>query len=281
MPEKRNNILDRARPAGTRATSGPLIGSHTGQISDPAARTRPAPLYQQVKDYIVERIRSNQWPIDSRVPSENRLVETLGVSKMTVNRALRELTTEGALIRIQGLGTFVAPPEPVSTLLEIKPIAEEIAQRGGNHSSQVRVHARETAPPDLALALALPAGAEVFHTVIVHSDDGVPIQLEDRYVNPAEAPGFLDQDFNTTTPSRYLLDVVPLTEAEHVIEAMLPDERLQKLLDIGPNEPCLVLYRRTWSHEAVVTRSRFIHPASRFRLGGRFRPSSPVQSLEA
>ncbi len=272
-----NDQANDNRPAGTRPTAGSLIDVQ-GAIS---ARKHPTPLYQQVKDYITEKIQTGQWPPESRVPSENELVDVLQVSRMTINRALRELTASGSLVRIQGVGTFVAAPKPVSTLLEIKPIAEEIAQRGGVHSCQIHLKSREAAPPDLALAMALPAGAEVFHTILVHLDNNRPIQLEDRYVNPAVAPDYLNQDFCKITPSRYLLDVAPLTEAEHVIEAVLPDERTQKLLDIGPNEPCLVLYRRTWSNDIVATRSRFIHPGSRFRLGGRFRPSSPAQAVEA
>lgn len=261
------------RPPGTRPTVGGLVGVGAGN--------RPTPLYQQLKDHILAKIESGEWPPQSRIPSEKALMEEFGVSKMTANRALRELTAEGVLVRIQGVGSFVAAPEKVSTLLEIRPITEEIAALGGVHSCELQLNARETASPDLALALALPAGAQVYHTVLVHSDSGRPIQIEDRYVNPAVAPDYIDQDFCATTPSRYLLDVVPLTEVEHVIEAVLPDSKTRELLQVGPNEPCLVLYRRTWSRDQVVTRSRFIHPASRYRLGGRFKPSGAARAVEA
>jgi GntR family histidine utilization transcriptional repressor len=127
----------------------------------------------------------------------------------------------------------------------------------------------------------LPAGARVFRVVLIHSDEAGPIQLEDRYVNPAVAPDFLEQDFSAITPSRYLLNEVPVSEAEHVIEAIMPDRDTRKLLAMGPDEPCLVLYRRTWSDNIVVTRSRFVHPASRYRMDGRFVPSSPFQSMES
>ena len=127
----------------------------------------------------------------------------------------------------------------------------------------------------------MPAGARVFHVVLIHSDEAGPIQLEDRYVNPAVAPKFLEQDFTAITPSRYLLDEIPVSEAEHVIEAIMPDMATRNLLAMGPNEPCLVLYRRTWSDNLVVTRSRFVHPASRYRMDGRFVPSSPFHAMES
>ena len=52
-------------------------------------------------------IRSGAWAPGARVPSENELVESFGISRMTANRALRELTADGFLARVPGVGTFV------------------------------------------------------------------------------------------------------------------------------------------------------------------------------
>lgn len=60
------------------------------------------PLYEKVKEYVLANIGNGQWQTDHRLPSENELVAMLGVSRMTVNRALRELTAAGILVRIQG-----------------------------------------------------------------------------------------------------------------------------------------------------------------------------------
>lgn len=272
-----NNDGNKNRPSGVK----PTVQSSVGLPLSKLVTEGPIPLYQQVKEYILEQIHSGKWPTDAKVPSENKLIKSLGVSKMTINRALRELTTEGVLQRLQGVGTFVAAPKPTATLLEIKPIAEEIVQKGGEYSCRVHAVSSEKASPDLALGMALPPGAEVFHVLIVHLADGLPVQLEDRYVNPAIAPEFLRQDFNQVTPSRYLLDEVPVSEVEHVVEAVLADEKTQKLLKIDAHEPCIVLYRRTWSDNQVVTRCRFIHPGSRYRFGGRFQPAAFHQTAEA
>jgi GntR family histidine utilization transcriptional repressor len=58
--------------------------------------------------------------------------------------------------------------------------------------------------------------------LLVHCEDGLPIQYEDRHVNPAAAPDYLGVDFALTTPTRYLLEHAPLTEASYSIEASLP-----------------------------------------------------------
>ena len=237
------------------------------------------PLYQQVKDYIEDRIKSGQWPPESRIPSENELVKSLGVSRMTVNRALRELTDAGYLVRLQGVGTYVAPRKPVSALLEIRSIADEIKQAGGQHTSTVHLLREEKASPVLAAKMELAPGSRVFHAILVHADGGVPIQLADRYVNPAVAPDFLEQDFTLVTPNEYLVGVAPATEVEHVIEAVLPDQRTQRLLAINRHEPCLVLHRKTWVGKTVATSSRFFYPGSRYRLGGRFKPASETHRI--
>ncbi len=233
---------------------------------------RPLPMYEQIKQLVLERIRSGEWRPDDQIPSENEMVEKLGISRMTVNRALRELTSEGHLIRVQGVGTFVAKAKPQAALLEIRSIADEIRQRGGVYSCNIHLLREEKASPSLAAETGLKAGAAIYHSVIVHRDGDKAIQLADRFVNPVIAPEYLKQDFTKITPSAYLLQMAPVTEAEHVVEAVLPDKTMQNMLDIEPTEPCLVLYRKTWSGEHLATRSQFTYPGSRFRLGGRFKP---------
>jgi len=247
-------------------------------IGDPkaAGQRRPSSqaLYRQVKNYVLKKIQSGEWPTDARIPSENGLVELFGVSRMTVNRALRELTNDGHLMRVQGVGTFVARPKPQATLLEIKSIDREIAQWGGRHSCRVHLLAEEKATARVGKAMDLKTGAPVFHSIIIHYDKDRPVMLSDRYVNPAIAPQYLEQDFTITNPSDYLLAVAPLQEVEHVIEAVMPDKKLIEMLGMKENEPCLLLNRRTWAFEVVATSSRLYYPGSRYRLGARFKSKS-------
>ena len=112
-----------------------------------------APLYAHVKRMILGRIHSGEWPPEHRVPSENELVAGLGVSKMTANRALRELANEGELVRIRGVGSFVAARKGHSTLFEVRNIADEIIERGHVHSASVVRLNRENAACAVADAL--------------------------------------------------------------------------------------------------------------------------------
>jgi len=228
-----------------------------------------APLYAGVKQLILDRIQSGEWPPKHRVPSENELVAELGVSKMTANRALRELASEGELVRIQGVGSFVAERKGYSALFEVRNIAEEIHERGHVHKASVVILAKETAAPDIADALDLPIGSGIFHSLIVHSENGVPVQIEDRFVNPEAAPGYLEQDFTVLTPNAYLTAEAPLSGSEHVVEAIMPQAWECKLLVILRTEPCLMIRRRTWSSKRIVSFARLVYPGNRYRLESR------------
>ncbi|MBY5324746.1 histidine utilization repressor [Rhizobium leguminosarum] len=240
-----------------------------GEMKRELAENDSTPLYAGVKQVILDRIQSGEWPPKYRVPSENELVVELGVSKMTANRALRELANEGELIRIQGVGSFVAERKGYSALFEVRNIAEEIAERGHVHEAAVVVLAQETASPEVADALELPIGAAVFHSLIVHSENGVPVQIEDRFVHPEAAPEYLVQDFSTLTPNAYLTAAAPLSGSEHVVEAAMPQAWECKLLTIMKTEPCLTIRRRTWSAKQVVSTARLVYPGHRYRLEAR------------
>jgi GntR family histidine utilization transcriptional repressor len=228
--------------------------------------------YAQVKQFLKDELSQGRWPPGTLMPSEAELVGQFGVSRMTVNRALRELQSEGLVERVQGVGTFAAALNRVSSTLTIRDLHEEITGRGHVHEAQVHVKRKERAPAALAQRLGLKPGAEVFHTLIVHLENGVPLQCEDRYVNPACAPHYLSVDFTKTTPTNYLLQVAPLWEAQYSIEASMPTEQEAALLGIARKEPCLIVVRRTTSRDVPITIARLVHPGARYHLEGRFKP---------
>ncbi|MBB4010132.1 histidine utilization repressor [Allorhizobium taibaishanense] len=248
----------------------------TSMMKKELAATDATPLYAGVKQIILDRIHSGEWPPKHRVPSENELVAELGVSKMTANRALRELANEGELIRVQGVGSFVAERKGVSALFEVRNIADEITDRGHAHEASVVVMTREAASPDVADALGLHIGEDVFHSLIVHREEGVPVQIEDRYVRPGAAPDYLAQDFSIKTPNAYLSAVAPLSGSEHTVEATMPQAWECRLLMMLKTEPCLVIRRRTWSGRDVVSLARLIYPGHRYKLENRNGTSVPL-----
>lgn len=237
------------------------------------ALSLPEPLYRQIKSHIASQIEAGRWPPGSRVPSENELVTEFGISRMTANRALRELTQAGYLNRIPGVGTFVRDPHRTS-LLELRNIAEEIAMRGNHHSARVITLKKMKVDRERASAFGVKSGSMVFYLEMVHEENEIPVQLEQRYVNPAVVPQFLQQDFRAATPTAYLLSIAPVDELEHTVRAVLPAPAERRLLKITDRIPCLELHRMSWSRGVAVTAATLTYPANRYELRSRYRTTA-------
>jgi len=233
-------------------------------------RPRAAGGYVAVKAALRERIARGGWQPGVRLPSERELVQTFGCARMTVHRALRELEEEGLIERRQGSGSYVAELHPISNLLQVRDIHDEIRERGHAHATRVCHAALERCDGAVAVAMRLRRGTPVFRVRLVHSENGVPIQLEDRHVNPALAPDLLERDFTQVTPSAVLFEHAPLTEAEQVVEAVVADAEQAALLDVAPGSALLMVSRRTVSQGEVASIARLYHPGARFRLVGSF-----------
>jgi GntR family histidine utilization transcriptional repressor len=187
---------------------------------------------------------------------------------MTARRALEELTQQGLLVRTKGSGTYVASLKAQGSMFEIRDIADEIKERGHTYEATLLALEPIDAIPPIAIALGVEIGSEVYHSVIVHNENGKPVQVEERFVNKNLVPDYIEQDFNQTSPHEYLSRVAPLTEARHTIEAISPTEQVCEWLQMYHEEPCLQLIRRTSSKHGVVCFARIIYPGSSYRLGG-------------
>lgn len=228
--------------------------------------TNEKPRYQQIKDFIYQNIRERHYKPHDRIPTEHELSDQFQVSRMTANKAIRDLVKEGLLVRYPGQGTFVTDLKVESPLLEIKNIADEIRSRSHLYNSEVIKLESVAATEQTALKLGVQVGDTIFYSLIVHQENKSPLQVEERYVNAAAVPDYLNQDFTQTTPNEYLTKHSPLSEAEHVVEAIMPDDTIQQLLQLGTMEPCLLVNRRTWSSGQLISVARLIHPGSRYKL---------------
>ncbi len=230
-----------------------------------------SPLYLQIKKYINDKIESGQWPIGHRITTEIELTKQFNVSRMTVNKAIRDLVAEGKLQRRPRLGTFVCSNEDKaeSPLLDIRNIAEEVTHRGKSYSSKVVTQTAIQADETIATKLGVMLGTAVFYSKIIHFEDKSPIQYELRWVNAAYAPGYLEQDFTEITPNQYLSQNCPLSAIEHTVEAIVADDHVRSALKLGANEPCLLLNRRTWSQDKLVSSALLYHPGTRYKLSSK------------
>jgi len=227
------------------------------------------PQYQRIKTHVLAQVQRGHWKEGDVIPAEERLAIEFGVSRMTVNRAIRELTAEGVLSRRQGAGTYVAQHKYQATLVQIQSIAEEVRARGHRYSSALHLLEAQAASKALAADFALRTRQRLFHSIIVHFDNEVPIQVEDRWTNARVAPDYLGQNFSETTPNEYLMRVAPLQGVTYSIEALSAPAFIAQMLDVAQDAPCLVLHRKTFSFDQVASIATMWYPGSRYQFEGR------------
>ncbi|MAL78996.1 MAG: histidine utilization repressor [Sneathiella sp.] len=240
---------------------------HITQAQDDRGYAPPKPLYEQVKSYVLENIESGEWPAYFQIPSEHMLVREMGISRMTIHRALRELTQAGYLERIQGVGTFVAAPKKQPKILEIREIDDIIRDRGGRHQCDIHFLQGEQIEHKAATLMAMKPGDEVFRSYVVHREDGLPVMLEDRYVNPRLVADFLEADFSRMTADTFLARKYALLSHSHAIQAAVSNAEINHFLELEAITACLVINRKSWLGNEIISAARLVLPGNRIQLG--------------
>ncbi|HBV74988.1 MULTISPECIES: histidine utilization repressor [Vibrio] len=224
------------------------------------------PRYKQIKQHILERIRNNEYPLNHKIPTENDLANQFQVSRMTAHKAIRDLVQEGYLVRKAGLGSFVVEPKAESPLTGVNNIADEITSRGHQYHCDILKLEEILADDEIALQMGMRLGVLVFHSLIIHYQDDTPIQVEERFVNPLLAPSYLENDFESVTPNAFLVKHCPLSDLEHTVEASFAPKQVCQWLAMEQTMPCLLVTRRTWSQQQLVSFARLWHPADKYKL---------------
>jgi len=228
------------------------------------------PAYARIRQSIEQLIALGALAPGTALPSESEMVARLGVSRMTANRAMRELTEAGVVERHRGKGSFVAEQKMHSALYEVHDIAAEINARGKQHQALLLELVSANATAEEAIQLGIMTQAAIFRSTVLHFEDELPIQLEQRVINAELAPNYDQHDLKRHTAHHYLMQAAPMTEGEHLVEAVLASDEEAALLQIDQTEPCLQIRRRTWSGSDIVSATRLLAPGTRFELFGRF-----------
>lgn len=203
-------------------------------------QTSHLPLYIQVKEYILKRIASKQYPEGSQLPTEKELMEKLRVGRATVRSALAELEHEGRIYKKRGVGTFVAR-EPVNFGLEPLISLTYSLDKMGIKSENRFLKKDEIVVRDGILLEGWTAGTRVCHMERLRYAEGFPIAVENSYFLPELFEKIRDADSNASiahlllsqeavqverleqrivlrTPDRGERDVLPVTADDRVIE---------------------------------------------------------------
>lgn len=230
------------------------------------------PVWLQIRRALAGRILEGKWKPGDKIPAETELTELYRASRMTVHKAIQSLAHDGLVERKRRRGTVVRERAHEHPVFEIWDIAAEVRRAGGDYS--FNIHQRELidGQSERGSLAGLDPGEPLLWLLTEHYADGTPVQLEERLINTAAAPGVTRQAFRRTPPSEWLLRNVPWSEAEHAIVARQARGRTAKLLKVEPGTACLVVERQTWNGSTPVTFARLWYPGERHRLVGRFQP---------
>ncbi len=215
-------------------------------MSPSLLRRSPVPLYAQVKELLRSRIGSASRDSERRLPSERELARQLGVSRMTVRQALRDLADEGTVFTAPGRGTFLATNKMAQPLGALTSFTQDMLRRGLAPSSTT-LAAEQIVDPHVAEVLGIAPESPIARIRRLRLADGEPMAIETTHLPLVLCPGILALDLEhgslyETLSGRYQLR---LRTAEQSIEARIADHAIAQVLRLEPHSAVLFIERRT------------------------------------
>ena len=217
---------------------------------------------------LLRRINEREWPPGGAVPNEADLAAEFGCARTTVNRAMRELAEAGLIDRKRKAGTRVALHPISRVVLDIPIIRLEVEQRNAQWRYGFLSQGVEAAPARITSRLGLASGAKMLHVQSVHYADNHPFLHEDRWINPAAAPGIEAVDFSTISANEWLIENAPYTGGDIAFSASNADKALAELLEATEGAALFVVDRITWDKDVPVTSVRLSY-APGYRMNTR------------
>jgi len=145
-------------------------------------RTNPLPLYYQLKEKLLKKIKNEEWKSGQKIPPEAELCELYKLSRITVRKALEELVHNGYLTRFQGKGTFVASASFEQKLSKFYSFSEALLQKGKKESVEMLSFSVENADNAAAKQLSIALNEKIFRIVRLRSVDNTIYVLETSYI---------------------------------------------------------------------------------------------------
>ncbi|MFL1482528.1 GntR family transcriptional regulator [Marinobacter sp. LN3S78] len=210
----------------------------------------PLPLYVQIRDSLRRQILEGQYQVHEQLPSENAMMKTFGVSRITIRQALRDLHNEGLVFSAQGKGTFVSKPKAVQNVQRLEGFGEAMAAQGYEASARVLSIQQMKAPKAVVAALDLHAGDEVVEVKRVRYLNREPVCVENSYFPMDVGRQMFGLDLSGDIfPMLENLFGLPLGGADIGLDAILADDETQQYLNLRAGEAILRVERLTHNRE--------------------------------
>lgn len=234
--------------------------------------------HQQIERAIRSKIQTGAWPPGYRIPPEEDLAFTLGVSRAPLNKVLNNLANAKIIVRRRRLGTFVSERTDNHAVIGVIDIRDKIESANKTYSFELL----EREVVDAAQAYGWQEAVEnerLLRLELVHQANGTNEVFEQRFIRISVIPEVEFETFDEVLPNEWLLARLPCTRLINTIRATNADRRIAKALGLAPNEPLLVSERRTWAHTDALTWVKLSFPGYRNEFIGEFSPLQPLASL--
>ena len=149
------------------------------------------PLYLQVEADIKNRILSKQYMPGDKLPTENELSDQYNVSKITIRKAIQNLSDEGYVNKVQGKGTFINFKKDKLYLNKTSGFKESLSSLGHASRHDIIQASFLNADEDIAEKLMIPMGTKVVYIERLVWQDNEPIAIDKIYIEDARFPDFI------------------------------------------------------------------------------------------
>ncbi|MFO7624189.1 MAG: GntR family transcriptional regulator [Anaerolineales bacterium] len=208
------------------------------------------PKYRQLLIILRNQILKGELEPGQRIPSEEELIGTYGLSRGTVRKAIAQLETERLIETEHGVGSFVRALHPNAVPFQFVTPPEATEAAGVETSYQVLAQEVIPAPVDIADKLKLPPGEAIIHIARRELVSGQVVSYSERFLLEDILPDLVHEDLTRVGSIHDLLvaaSAYPLLRAEIEIEAHLINEQEAQLLEAGPGDPAIVVNRITYT----------------------------------
>lgn len=202
---------------------------------------RSTALYHSVGHIIRTKIQSGEWGVGQQIPSERTLTEVFGVSRSTVRQGIEYLVKEGVLERIQGKGTFVAPPKIQKSMLRLLEFSDVIRDNGLKLNAQLLDKGIVEPAGDIRTQLEMAHGERIMRFQRLLQVNGIPMLIETSYI-PSSGDNELIEQYTGLEGPREFLRIhsgVKIVRARETFEPVILEEAEAEVLNVSGGSPAL------------------------------------------
>lgn len=209
------------------------------------------PLYVQVHNILLERINTDVYGVNTKIPSESELCAEFGVSRMTLRSVITELVRDGRLYRIQGKGTFVSEPKITANAGSYIGIREQLEQQGYEVKTMLLGVDNVLPSAEVAKILGLEVAEKVYVIRRLRYVKNEPLSLNTSYIPIKYCSGLEKQDFCNEQLCKILAHNYGLVRktVNETLESVLATNEESTMLNILKGYPLLLLCDKIYDEE--------------------------------